>query len=364
MRKRRREVLCTVKKLLEGGKMNEAALSLKRGDLFLSEPIGKKGKVFWREVAIVFRDVGLVDEAEIAWRKAGEAGLPQSIVEKAVIVGRVLKGMFAEALEGAQSLVESMGRNPVNSALYAIALLENGRVSDAVKEWQRRGKMAGEKHSPLPTETVQIALTAMAVERFLSGRENEVARKEVSSKDGTGAPMGEKAPRRTFGARLRMMDKAANAGNYEQALAWIKAEKQSGHAWRTENVMFLEAQVLAEMGKWNRSRQTLGSLIGKEGGDKSLEAFYAYCLLRCGEANMALQILQRQGIDGPDDYFVNYFRGCAWLTLGDRTRAFWSFRIAFQRFFFDTYHLLFVRRWQEMARLTEGEEESAGKVRG
>lgn len=353
-----------VKRLLNVGRVEEASLVVGRDIVIEGEATGKQGQDFWRDVAVIFRDVGSVERAGMAWKKASEKGLSWKTVEKEVIIGWVLEGAFGKALEGAWRLLEEGGPNLVNSGLYATILLENGRTADAVREWRKHGQMAGKRHCPVSTEAVQLSLTTMAIERFLLGKENEIAEQDGLREENTHAVKSESAPARTRSARLRMIDKALQAGNCRQALAWIEGERRKRWAHCDQGMAFLQAQVLGEMGKWNRSREVLASFIGRSEGNKALEAFYAYCLVHCGEAEMALEVLRREGADGPDDYSVNYFQGCAWLTLGDRIRAFCHFRLAFRRFFFDTYHLLFMPQWEKVTRLVEKEEKSGEETEG
>jgi hypothetical protein len=109
------------------------------------------------------------------------------------------------------------------------------------------------------------------------------------------------------------------------------------------------------MDRWAEARRTAAAVLQSSAPNPSAEVFFAYCLVHTNEPKEALTLLDRVIPAGPDDYFSNYARGCAWLALGDRPRSAQAFRVAFTEYFYDSYHSVLLPAWRRTVRLLDSE---------
>jgi hypothetical protein len=156
---------------------------------------------------------------------------------------------------------------------------------------------------------------------------------------------------------MDQIERAWDEGRYEQALRWIDAEIQEGKS-PSDDLRLARVLTLGGMSRWTDARREIIATLQRSVANPSAQTFLAHSLIHGREARLALTLLERVKPAGPDDFFANYVRACAWLALGDRPRSAQAFRIAFTEYFFDSYHCVLVPAWRRMMRLLEQKPDS------
>ena len=311
--------------------------------------------LFWRDAAETLRDAGMAEAAEQAWTRAGEAGMARHAAETQILAGYVLAGRAGEVLARLKELRGAHGRNAVVRNLYAITLFESGQRGQSLAEWKSCLDISAQNECPLSTHSFYLALGAMAVEGFFAAQGDKREPDNASMGTPVGAPPADpldRAPGRRHATRMAQIDKAWEEGRYDQALRWIDAEIQEEKS-SSDDLRVARALTLGGMSRWTDARREITATLQRSDVSPSAQTFLAHCLIHGGEARLALTLLERIKPAGPDDFFANYVRACAWLALGDRPRSAQAFRIAFTEYFFDSYHCVLVPAWRRMMRLLE-----------
>ena len=306
------------------------------------EPPRDEAAYFWRDAAEVLRDAGMAQATEKAWGRAKREGVAPHAAEIEIATGYVLAGRFDEALERLTTLVTELPRNAVVRNLNAIALFECGRHEAALADWEVCRKISTQRDCPLSTHPFYLSLGAMAVEGYLARNSGGNVPSPESYE-----PTISRAPGGSQAKRMEQIEKAWEDCRYAEALSWIETEIQSEKE-PNEEIHMIRALILGGMGRWADAREEVTKVLQNSATNPSAQSYYAYCLINSGKAAIALPLLDRIPSAGPDDYFVNYIRGCGWLALGDRPRAAQAFRVAFSEYFFDTYHSVLLPAWKRM----------------
>ncbi len=317
---------------------------------------------FWRDAAEVLRDAGWSEASERCWERAGENGLPAMVVRIQSLTTRVAEGRFEPAVEGFRELSESEPNNGTIRNLYAIALFESGARAEALEQWEATLKISAQHRCPLSTNPLYLSLGTMALEGFLAGSgeslESEKAKGgNIEDENEGGGKGAERAPGRTAGGRLARIEGAIEERRFDRALRWIDAEPR-GEKDPPGLLNMYRSLALAETGRWSEAREELSAVLEDATPNPSAQCYLAQCLTRSGEPGVALALLDTVAAAGPDDYFKNYFSGCALLATGDRLGALHTFRRAFTEYFYDTYHYVLLPAWEKTVERVRGAEES------
>lgn len=292
----------------------------------------------WRDKATHLREKGDLEGALEYWVRAGEAGLPEEVVQCEMAVVHLTGGDAPRAREILEALVGASPHNGVQRNLLGTALCMAGHEQEAVAQWEEAGRLLGMKLCPLSTHPLYLSLAMAAIESFLQ---------QQSPPSSIAADMPELSG--SAARRLARIEKALLNGEGPQALEWMEKEIQTG-VGASESARLLYALALAETRNWAKAREELLAFLSDNHPHPSAQAFLGYCLARQGEPDLALAILDRVEEAGPDDYFANYFRGLALLLKGTRRPALQAFERAFADYFFDTWHYVVIPAWKKMRR--------------
>ncbi|NQU41900.1 hypothetical protein HQ520_01350, partial [bacterium] len=271
---------------------------------------GEKPFTFWREAAVLARDLGMTKLAEHAWNEAGRAGLDARVVRLEKAVNRLVAGDFEAAKDMLTEAIEAEPRNAVLRNAWAIALFESAETARALEEWETNRRWSAQKRGcPLSTDPLYLALAAMALEGFLQSRSTKPVREAPEE---THPADGERAPGRTRDSRLARIERALARRDFDLALGWIENEMR-GEEREPDMLNLMYAVALSEKDRWGRAREELATVLERSEGNSAAQSYLGYCLARAGAPDAALRVLESVQPVGPDDYFVHYFRGIAWL---------------------------------------------------
>ncbi len=313
-------------------------------DISLTLPRGAKPFEFWRDVGEVLRDAGMAEASEAAWRRAGAAGLAPLVVRTQIAVAWMVAGEFDRVLDDLRNLAASEPKNAVVANLYALALFENGRFDEALKQWEATARISAQTAGcPLSTQSLYLSLGAMALDRFLQDRAGEGVEKR--EEDSPSQP-GDKEAKVTEAE----IEQALLDWHSDEALGWLDAElarqpQPAGH------LRLLRAWALGDLNRWREARVEMARLVEAEPQHVPAKSFLAQCLTRSGEPELALAVLGNLAPAGPDDFYLHYFRGCAYRALGRRAEALGCFRVSFGNYFEENYHYMLLRSWEQVGRL-------------
>jgi tetratricopeptide (TPR) repeat protein len=310
----------------------------------LSVSAGMKIAEFWRDAGEVLRDAGLAQASEAAWRRAGAAGLAPLVVRTQIAVAWMVAGEFDRILDDLKDLAASEAKNAVVANLYALALFENGRFDEALTQWEATARISAQTAGcPLSTQSLYLSLGAMALDRFLQERANRGA--ETTGETSRPERVNE-------GARITEaeIEQALLEWRSTEALEWLDAEL-ARQAQPAGHLRLLRAWALGDLNRWREARTEMARLVEAEPQHVPAKSFLAQCLTRSGEPELALVVLENLAPSGPDDFYLHYFRGCAYRMLGRRAEALGCFRISFGSYFEENYPYMLLRSWEQVGRL-------------
>ncbi|HNY26389.1 MAG TPA: hypothetical protein PKH31_03305 [Candidatus Sumerlaeota bacterium] len=310
----------------------------------LTVPAGAKPAEFWRDAGEVLRDAGLAEASEAAWRRAGAAGLAPLVVRTQTAVAWMVAGGFDRVVDDLRDLAAGEPKNAVVANLYALALFENDRFDEALKQWEATARISAQTAGcPLSTQSLYLSLGAMALDRVLQDRAGEGVEKIEEESQ---SQQGDKKAKVTE-AEIEI---ALLEWRSAEALGWLDAElarqpQPPGH------LRLLRAWALGDLNRWREARAEMTRLVEAEPSEVPAKSFLAQCLTRSGEPELALAVLENLAPVGPDDFYLHYFRGCAYRALGRRVEALHCFRISFGNYFEENYHYMLLRSWEQVGRL-------------
>ncbi|MFP4380540.1 MAG: tetratricopeptide repeat protein [Candidatus Sumerlaeia bacterium] len=326
--------------LVQEGKLGEGRRVL---EAFCAEgelecPPGEKACLFWRDAADALRQAGMYEASLRLWKRAGETGLKDETTRLEIACTLIAAGKFSDAAERLAILASEAPKNSVVANLHAIALFESGNYDAAMGEWERCLKYSAQIKCPLSTHPYYLSLGTLALERYmLQNQEATGSADELES--------SEAAPGMGPAKRVHRIEAALEKNEALRALKWINYER--AHGGNDDYLALLRASALGSLGHWPRAREEIAAVLDRQEEMEPLHAaFYAYALYRCGEAEVALKVLQAVQPEGPDDYFRHYFEACAHMALGHRCRALLNMQTAFTLYFFDNYEILVLPLWQ------------------
>ncbi len=306
-------------------------------------PSGEKPVEFWRDAGKTLRDAGLAEASERAWRRAERAGLAPLVVRTQTAVAWLVAGEYDRRMDDLRDLAAGEPKNAVVANLYALTLFETGRFDEAMAQWDATARISAQTAGcPLSTQSLYLALGALALDRFLQERAN--------ARDAT--TVEPPPPEAVENSRITEaeIEQALLAWRSAEALEWLDADlarrkQPSGH------LRLLRAWALGDLNRWREARAEMARVVEAEPQHVPAKSFLAQCLTRSGEPELALAVLENLAPSGPDDFYQHYFRGCAYRALGRRPEALGCFRISFGHYFEENYHYMLLRNWQQVNRL-------------
>jgi tetratricopeptide (TPR) repeat protein len=311
-------------------------------------PAGVKAAEFWRDAGEVLRDAGLAEASEAAWRRAGAAGLAPLVVRTQTAVAWMVAGGFDRMVDDLRDLAAGEPRNAVVANLYALALFENERYDEALRQWEATARISAQTAGcPLSTQSLYLSLGAMALDRFLQDQALEDAgelRESACPQEG----------RKEAQATEAEIEQALLEWRSAEALGWLDAEL-ARQAQPPGHLRLLRAWALGDLNRWREARAEMARLVEAEPQHVPARSFLAQCLTRSGEPDLALAVLENLAPAGPDDFYLYYFRGCAYRALGRRVEALDCFRTSFGNYFEENYHYMLLRSWEQVGRLLSQE---------
>ncbi len=308
-----------------------------------SSDVSENKPDLWCDLADQARQTGEVEVVRRAVNRAVACGLEPTVGQIRIGETQMVAGEFAQALETFSPLVKEQPQNAILASWQALAQFETDDKHTALENWEASRSFSGQNLCPLPATPFHLALGAMAFERSLS--EQRIIKHE--NYEGSDSPL-QRAKGLMQSTRIRQMERSLEAHEFDQVLNWVAAEKPTKRS--EESLKLLRIFALAESGYLDQARAELVEILDEKSSEKNplLLAFYGLYLVRSEQPQYALKVLKTVQAEGPDDYFVNYFRGTAYLALDDRPRALAAYSFAFQHFFFDTFNFIFLPVWQQI----------------
>lgn len=287
-----------------------------------SPPAPKKNKMaFLRDWASLYGWAGMPGEARHFWEQAEIAKLPPLVV---ALEMAVLDGLEGNWSDGATRILPELEKQPHNSVLRFVlgwCRLEMEGVEVACKTWQ--AQKAGPHIFPAIPDYLSLAALSLEKRQCRSGEKGAL-------KPSLGAAQ-----------KALMEGKSASALEVLNKLDESRKKDES-------DLLFLKGLAELEEKQPEIARDTLAALLEK--GDDHFHgfAFLARALAETGHPEPARKLLAVIPEMGPDDFFRHYTTGVVEGLAGCPFQSRLAFRQAFSRFFYDSFHYLFLPRWKKV----------------